>query len=689
MGQARRWTLAALGAALLTLTGFAAIGGASEEIRAGAHPNSVQEPELFAEGIISTPDDELGITFTPDGETAYFTKRTPTTNTAPRLVICISHRVSGRWRAPEVAPFSGTFNDFGPTISPDGARLFFSSDRPVKTPDGAPAPVPSVDIWVMERTASGWSEPHNLGAPVNSAASEQHSSVAADGTLYFASDREGGKGSFDLYRSRLVNGQYSEPEALSELNSAAYEGQPCIAPDQSFLVFASVGREDGFHGAGVLYPRADLYVSFRDPTGKWAPARHLGAPINSASSESNPSLSPDGRWLYFSSDRSPFTIPMPRRLDAAAFAKQLRSTLSGSGNIYRIPVSALRGPVTAPAPGPGSAPSPAVKATDSPAASAPPLQASLSPPPYAAAQPIDEPRLFGEGIISTAADEFGPQFAADGRTLYFNRSVPRSQLYTIFVSTFVGGQWSSPAVTPFSGTWRDFDPVLSPDGSRLFFVSDRPHDGEPSSEYSVWALDRKANGSWGEPWRLPAPINPPAGDRFGGSAHFISATRDGSLYFTSTREGNLGPADVYRTRLENGHYTPAENLGPNINGQGWLNLEAIVSPDESLLIVSAYGHPDTLGDSDLYVSFRRDGAWTPLKNLGQRINSAARDYSPRFSPDGKYLFFASERGLPTDPRTAPFTYRELTASIRRPRNGLGDLYQVDLAAGLKEAAPPK
>jgi Tol biopolymer transport system component len=665
----------------------------------------VSQPELFGEGVISTPDDELGITFTQDGRTAYFTKRTPTTNTPPRLVICVTHRVGGGWSEPEVAPFSGRFNDFSPTISPDGARMFFSSDRSVPGRTAAAGEPPDVDLWVMEATGRGWSEPRDLGAPIDSPAVEQGSSVAADGTLYFSSNRPGGKGSFDLYRARLVAGRYAAPENLGDLNSAAYEGQPCVAPDQSFIVFASTGRADALHGDGVLYPRGDLYVSFRTASGSWSVPRNLGAPINSAAAESNPSLSPDGRWLYFTSERSPFTVPMPHRLSARELMAQLRATLSGSGNIYRIAAAALRREAPgAPRPGPPAAAGPAAPAGGAgtagrvaptpapsparlrPAAVAAPISIAAARPPYAVDMPLTEPRLFGEGVISTAADEFGGQFTPDGRTLFFNRSVPRSQLYTIFVSTFARGHWSAPAVAPFSGEWRDFDPVISPDGSRLYFISDRPHHGQPASEYSAWALDRTADGSWGEPWRLPEPINPAAGDALGGSAHFISASRDGTLYFTSTRTGNLGPADVYRTRWENGRYTAAENLGPVINGPNWLNLEAIVAPDESFLIVSAYGHPDTYGDSDLYVSYRRDGVWLPLQNLGARINSAARDYSPRLSPDGRYLFFASERGLPTDQRTAPFTYRELTSAIRSVRNGLGNLYQVDLAAALPPAA---
>jgi hypothetical protein len=300
--------------------------------------------------------------------------------------------------------------------------------------------------------------------------------------------------------------------------------------------------------------------------------------------------------------------------------------------------------------------------------------------PYASSQPIDTPRLFGEGTISTPDDEFGGQFNRDGSVLFFNKSVPRSQLYTIFQSRYTNGAWSTPEVSAFSGIWRDFDATLAPDGERLFFVSDRPRaDGVARSSYDIWSVQRRGSG-WGDPENLGAPIN---GDRW--SAHFASAASDGSLYFTSDRPGRLGGIDVWRARRVGDAYAEPENLGSAINGPEWTNLEAIVAPDQSFLIVSAYGHADTLGDSDLYVSFQRDGVWQPLQNLGAGINSAARDYSPRLTPDGRYLMFASERGLPVDPHPSAWTYRDFTAAIRSVRNGLGNLYIVDLAVALKNA----
>jgi len=82
--------------------------------------------------------------------------------------------------------------------------------------------------------------------------------------------------------------------------------------------------------------------------------------------------------------------------------------------------------------------------------------AEVATHPYASDQPITEPKLFQEGVISTRFDEFGLAFTRDGQTLLFNRSVPRSNLYVILTSTFHNGGWSQPEVAPFSGQYWDF-----------------------------------------------------------------------------------------------------------------------------------------------------------------------------------------------------------------------------------------
>src|SRR5262245_56897351 len=139
----------------------------------------LRSPVIFGEGVISTGDFESHPAFTPDGLTLYFLKSTPTFS---YWTIVVSRFVDGRWTTPEVAPFSGRYRDADPFITADGKRLYFISNRPVpgKT-------IRDLDIWVMDKTENGWSEPRNLGQPVNSNANEWFPTLASDGTLYSGS----------------------------------------------------------------------------------------------------------------------------------------------------------------------------------------------------------------------------------------------------------------------------------------------------------------------------------------------------------------------------------------------------------------------------------------------------------------------------------------------------------------------
>jgi Tol biopolymer transport system component len=296
-------------------------------------------PALFAEGVVSTPDDEFGAAFLPDGSAVYFTKRTPTTNTPPLSFLCVSHRRDGRWQEPEIAPFSGEHDDLGPAVSSDGMRLFFASDRPL--PGAKSAAHRDLNIWVVERRGAGWSGPRPLGPTVNTDAEDLSPSVAADGTLYFASTRPGGRGGLDLWRARADGRDFGPAENLGDVNSPGPDGAPAIAPDQSVLVFASSGRPDTLRGRGHLYPRSDLYVSARTGSG-FGPPRHLPPPVNTEASESNPSFSPDGRTFYFSSDRGFAAIPMEPAVTADAFAAGLAGVRSGWSNVYAVDARVLR-----------------------------------------------------------------------------------------------------------------------------------------------------------------------------------------------------------------------------------------------------------------------------------------------------------------------------------------------------------
>lgn len=246
--------------------------------------NQSSLPKLFAEGIINTSADEYNPTFMPDGKTVYFTRRI---DRRGNEMIMFSTLESGKWTMPQTAGFSGKYFDKEPMITPDGQRIFFASMRPNRRDEKA-----NFDIWMAEKTETGWSEPKNLGVNVNSSGYDNYPSIASNGTLYFASVRQDGRKDNNLYRSRLINGEYQPAENLGNvINTDATEADPFIAPDESYLIFSS----DRAGGAG----EGDLYISYNQ-NGKWTAPESLGPIFNTAEYEYTPLVSPDGKTFYFS-----------------------------------------------------------------------------------------------------------------------------------------------------------------------------------------------------------------------------------------------------------------------------------------------------------------------------------------------------------------------------------------------------
>jgi hypothetical protein len=346
--SSRRGMLAAV-LAILSLRAACALGQESRPAAAQSVPGlaglaAAAEPRLFAEGVVSTDEDEINGSFSPDG-TEYTFARVNAYTTSPHWgVLFVTRWRDGAWTAPEVLKISGSGLDLSPRVSPDGRTLFFSSSRPAP---GSSARL--LRIWAAEREGAAWGEPRPLPAPVNTEKDWSFSpSVTADGTLYFASTRDGGEHTH-VYRSRRSGDAYAEPEKLGpEINSDVNEADPFVSPDERILVFSSTGdgpptdrdRPQTVKGGGVLYPRGDLYVS-TGQGGRWSPARHLEHGVNTFADESSPSITPDGQFLFFTSERSPFSVPPSRPMNAREIDQALRGTLNGHGNVFYVGMEAL------------------------------------------------------------------------------------------------------------------------------------------------------------------------------------------------------------------------------------------------------------------------------------------------------------------------------------------------------------
>lgn len=281
--------VATVAALILAALGTGACGHAS------ALPAATATPTPFAPGIVSTAKEEYRITFTRDGKTAYFGRADAFFPASRQSWIYETHRVGGEWSTPVVASFSGRYSDIDPFVSPDGRRLFFSSIRPVDGVTRADA-----DVWMVERTASGWSEPVNLGPVVNSPDDDLYPSVDARGTLYFASTRPHAPdrpGKWSVWQFRRAAGAYQPGVRLGGgVNSddpAIWEFNPAISVNGRTLVFTRLDLRDA---VGTDF--GELQLS-RFRRGEWTAARNLGAPVNTALDEFHPSFSANGQTLFF------------------------------------------------------------------------------------------------------------------------------------------------------------------------------------------------------------------------------------------------------------------------------------------------------------------------------------------------------------------------------------------------------
>ncbi|MGD9344531.1 MAG: hypothetical protein PVH84_01630 [Candidatus Aminicenantes bacterium] len=240
-------------------------------------------PEIFAPGIICTDDKyELNSVFSPKGDEFYYEISTTTTEEKEKgkyfYIILVSKQVNGIWTKPELAPFSGEYSTMDMCFSPDGDRLYFTSDRP-----NPRDPSPKNNIWYVERRSRGWSDPMILGPPIYLPEVRQGQvSLAANGTIYF---RTGD----DLYHSKCKKGKFLEPVKLSEaINSPYAEGKPFIAPDESCLLFIRYDMPESIDGG------RGLYISFRKEDRSWTSAK------NTNIFGSLPKITPDGKYFFFS-----------------------------------------------------------------------------------------------------------------------------------------------------------------------------------------------------------------------------------------------------------------------------------------------------------------------------------------------------------------------------------------------------
>lgn len=231
-------------------------------------------------------ENQLGLTFTPDGSTAFWVAWNGNwgSSQASQRVIYTSRQQDGVWSTPTPAEFSGQHSDDDPFVAPDGRWLYFVSDRPTDDSDESP----DTNIWRYSLIETNQLET----VSINSTSSEYSPVITASGALYFASDREGGPGQGDLYRAASDGSRFLSPQPLGPaFNTPTGEWNLWVSADENEIIFEASSRPTNVSTPG------DLYYSWRTPAG-WTQSMPLEG-VNSKDSELMPRLHPDGKTLFY------------------------------------------------------------------------------------------------------------------------------------------------------------------------------------------------------------------------------------------------------------------------------------------------------------------------------------------------------------------------------------------------------
>ncbi|MDC6364872.1 MULTISPECIES: TolB family protein [Flavobacteriaceae] len=185
------------------------------------------------------------------------------------------------------------------------------------------------------------------------------------------------------------------------------------------------------------------------------------------------------------------------------------------------------------------------------------------------------------------------------------------------------------------------DIYVTNDGDTMLFSSlMQEHVNDTISDWNIWKSVRK-NGKW----QTPIPF---FNQNLEGNQFYPWLTRSGNIYFAITPHGS-GNSDLYVSEYKNGAYGTPKALPAHINSKS-IEGDAYVAPDETYIIFAGFERGQNLGKSDLFVSFNENGNWTTPVWLGEEINSVGYDGSPFVTEDGNYLIFTSSRGS-TDENT--------------------------------------
>ncbi|MCX8080250.1 MAG: carboxypeptidase regulatory-like domain-containing protein [Bacteroidia bacterium] len=200
-------------------------------------------------GSVNTKAHDACTSISPDGKQIFIYKNDINDKDSRGGDVFVTKINNNKWKTPELfgKPVASSYWEGGACISPDGKRLFFTSERP--------GGLGGSDIWMVEKISkTEWGKPVNLGAPVNSEFDEGGMFLAPDGkTLFFCSNGPRSMGSYDIFKTVFQNGKWSEPQNLGyPINTTSREGQITISANGKVAYFSS-DRPGGKGESDIYY----------------------------------------------------------------------------------------------------------------------------------------------------------------------------------------------------------------------------------------------------------------------------------------------------------------------------------------------------------------------------------------------------------------------------------------------------
>jgi len=260
-------------------------------------PEPQRIPKMFAPNFISTEEYEFGSVFNSDATEFFYG-----VDVNGKSEIRYSKLTNGNWSQPITILSHSSYGYNDPFLSPDDNRMYFISNRAI---DGEGEPKEDIDIWFVERTSDGWSEPVNAGSNINSSGEEYYISFTNTGTMYFSSNTnasgEAGNSDQDIYYSKFVDGEFQKAVRLGDaINTPDYEADVFVDPEEKYLIFCAM-RPDALG-------RGDLYISFKNANGTWSKSKNMGHVINTKNHELCPYVTSDGQFLFYTSNEDIYWV---------------------------------------------------------------------------------------------------------------------------------------------------------------------------------------------------------------------------------------------------------------------------------------------------------------------------------------------------------------------------------------------